>query len=236
MNTNICLYIEGTKKVYKVFDSEQEANEFLHLWESYVSTPRLELGECTPHTRRLWSYPIHWEIINGIHLNNFEAYEHLLFMEDERELPDRWQKFIKYDTHGDIAGVYMPFNKPEHGKEFHLNHYVYWMVLDYLGVHHKITEFFDYNTDEDMKPPVNWCWACEYDTIVCSIYNKRYANGDSCIDCEKCPIWRTMYGCENDFDSPYKLWIDDLDDCADEIATMPWTLFDDEINNNFNID
>lgn len=235
MNTNICLYIKGTNKVYKVFNSELEANEFLHLWESYVATPRLELDECTPNTRRLWSYPIHWNIINGTKLNDFEAYERLLFMEDERELPERWQKFIKYNTHGQVEGVYMPFDKPEHGKEFHLNHYVYWMVMHYLKVNDKIKDFFDYNTDEEMDMPENWCWACEYDRQVGRIYNNYYAHGFLCLECDKCPIWRSEYGCEDDSDSPYKRWSEDEEGCADEVATMPWTLFDNEINNNFNM-
>lgn len=226
------LYIEGTNKLYRTFLSEQSAIEHKDFLEvPRKNTPNLELGLASPTQRHLWSYPIHWDIINGIKLNDFDAYEHLLFMDDERVLPDRWRKFIKFDDRGLVKGVYMPFSNPQHGKEFHLNHFVYWMVLNYLKIHYKIAVYFDYNTDKCIVAPKSCCWACEYHDTIANILRKREA--EPIYMCDFCPIWSTMYECENDLDSPYSKWQDEKEDVAEEIAKMPWTLFDDLVDGIF---
>lgn len=234
-NTKICLYLKGTDKVYKKFDSERKANEFLNLWEMYGEKEvQLELGECDDKTRLLWSYPIHWEIINGIHLNNFEAYEHLLFMEDERKLPDRWMKFARTDVFCDgeyTTGVYMPFDKPQTCHEYHLNHFVYWMVIGHLRLIAKPTAFFDYNTGKTFKPPINYCWACAYDRVIGMTARER--KGLNWYSCNCCPIWeKGEYQCENDSESPYHLYSYGFDrsENAIKLAKMPWRDLDEMVD------
>lgn len=235
--TKVCLYIESTDKVYKMFDNEHKAIEFLHLYEENhePNTPSLELGECKEDVRILWSYPIHWDIINGIHLNDFETYERLLFMKDERGLPDRWEKFIKRDIWVDgkyDVGVYMPFDKPQTCHEYHLNHFVYWMVIGYFELQDKPLMFFDYNTGrKSFNIPNNFCWACAYDSTIGRLAKERKSFDYFFCDC--CPIWKKDgYQCENDVNSPYHLWTYGIDkpENAIKLAKMPWRDLDDMVD------
>lgn len=127
-------------------------------------------------------------------LNDFEAFKQLLFTDEEREVPYKWNKFIRHPDGGDTPvrefdrhwHVAVPYATPQTIVEHQINHFVLWGCITSTGVIEKPRTFYCYNTGEILDRPFCGCYACEYagwpDCKVCPIW-KPHAGKDFCM-CE----------------------------------------------------
>lgn len=132
-------------------------------------------------------------------LNNFDAFDHILFNEDEMKLPEneRWKKFY----HADEGAIYIPLpEEPKTEVEFQFCHYIYWMTIGACLLDRKPAIYFKFADKSFVYRPYLDCFACEY---------KQRMREEGC-PCD-CPIKRFCCGdpnksCVGDPESPYLRW------------------------------
>lgn len=151
-------------------------------------------------------------------LNDFEAFDRILFNENEVKLPEdeRWKKFY----HADEGAIYIPLpEEPKTEVEFQFCHYIYWMTIGACQLVKKPIIYFKFADKSFVYHPYLSCFACEYKLQV-------KEGGRPC----DCPIKRFFCAsddksCIGDPVSPYQMWIQqpfNSEKHAYELAQLRW--------------
>lgn len=185
--------------------------------------------------------PLDLQALANLELNDFKGMEKLLFTDEERENPNRWDKFWECDEDlGAYWTIIVPFShedlylfdRPKIA--YQVNHYVLWMTMAYLCADCKPSMFMSYNKAEYINEPISTCYGCGYAEVVAKIV----IGGNYC---DFCPIWGsintfsacTKYYPQNGGKDGFRNWLDvkghseEADmlrrQFATEVATYAWT-------------
>lgn len=126
------------------------------------------------------------EMLKNVKLNNFKAFERILFIKEERKNENRWEKFgqlITLEEYGDVKDIpcrviaFLPFTSKDLVAR-QINHYILWGVIAYFGLPYKPIRLYNYNNPDERLYIKNNCFACEGNEKIC---------------CD-CPIWINNHG------------------------------------------